>query len=496
MLEQGTGPPGPSDAVDKGYPYREPTAMNDAVLKVGIYLRISVERETEEGEKSATERQREDCERFAANRGWVIAEIFEDADLSAFNKKVTRPAFGRMLESLRAGDIRAVLVWKLDRLSRQQRDLGLVLEACEPYKAFVASVTEPIDTRESYGQFVAELLVSQARMESANTSVRSKRKAQELRERGAPAINSRRAFGYTNDFSAIVPEEATLLREARDRLFAGESLHGITLDWQRRGVVSTQGNPWRAQTLKRLLVSATVSAQREKDGQFWPGQWEAIYSPEDTNRLRGVFEGKRTSPVGTTRKSLLAGLLRCGRCGQRLRSSRRNDGSRQYICKKVPGQSNCARCAIGADGLDELVPELVFEAVDNDALGLALAKQGPSDSGLAELVHGDEAALDELATDYYFERAISKSEFSTARSRLESRLESNRGKLARERASDSARSFAGQGSSLRAAWPTASLHWQQTVIASVLEYIRIDPPTMKGRRTGFDVGRVAPVWRY
>ncbi len=55
------------------------------------------------------------------------------------------------------------------------------MEACEANKAFIASVMEPIDTRESYGQFVAELLVAQARMESANSSARQRRKAQEQR---------------------------------------------------------------------------------------------------------------------------------------------------------------------------------------------------------------------------------------------------------------------------------------------------------------------------
>jgi site-specific DNA recombinase len=470
--------------------------MHNPPLKVGIYLRISVEREADIGGKSATERQREDCERFAVSRGWEVAEVFEDADLSAFNKNIKRPAFGRMLESLKAGDIGAVLVWKLDRLSRQQRDLGLVLDACEVHKAFIASVTEPIDTRESYGQFVAELLVSQARMESANTSIRSRRKAQELRERGAPPINSRRAFGYTKDFSWVVPEEAALLGEARDRLFAGESLRGIAIDWDKRGVLSSEGNPFRAQVLKRLLLSATLSGQRENDGQLWPGQWPAIFTPDDTKRLRGLFEAKRTSPIGTTRKSLLAGLLRCGRCGQRLTSSRRNDGSRQYICKRVPGQSNCARCAIGADGLDDIVPELLFAAVDDEALRTSLASRGTGDSGLAELVLADEEALEELARDYYVERAISKNEFTAARRTLEARLESNRGKLARERSAGSARSLAGQGGSLRAAWPSASLHWRQAVIATVLDHVRIDPPTLKGRRSTFDIARVVPIWRY
>lgn len=104
-------------------------------------------------------------------------------------------------------------------------------------------MTEPIDTRETYGQFVAELLVAQARMESANTSARVTRKAVEQRAQGLPPLNGRRCFGYERDYSAVVEEEAVLLREARDRLFAGETMRGIAWDWEKRGIRSTLGHP-------------------------------------------------------------------------------------------------------------------------------------------------------------------------------------------------------------------------------------------------------------
>src|SRR5438874_392404 len=120
--------------------------MDKAHARVGLYTRISEDRD---GQQTATARQREDCHGFAQRKGWEVAEEFEDVDISAFSTKVRRPEFERMLVSLRTGDIDRLVVWKLDRLTRQQRDLARVVEACEPRKAFVASVTEPIDTRET-----------------------------------------------------------------------------------------------------------------------------------------------------------------------------------------------------------------------------------------------------------------------------------------------------------------------------------------------------------
>src|SRR5258708_33474881 len=113
--------------------------------RVAIYLRISEDRD---GQQTATARQREDCRAFAERKGWEVVERFEDVDVSAFDAKAKRPAFARMRAALDQGDIEGVVVWKLDRLSRQQRDLARVLETCAKDKAFLASVTGPIDTSE------------------------------------------------------------------------------------------------------------------------------------------------------------------------------------------------------------------------------------------------------------------------------------------------------------------------------------------------------------
>ena len=240
-----------------------------------------------------------------------------------------------------------------------------------------------IDTSQSYGQFIAELLVAQARMESANTSARQMRKAQEQREQGRPPSNGRRCFGYNRGYSETVPEEVALLREARDRLFAGESMRGICFKFQARGVISTAGNAWRTQILKRLLLSATLSGQREHEGKLYPGTWEPIFSPDDTERLRRMFAAN--PGVGRTRsatKSPLTGLVRCGICGQRMFTNNGPNRRRRYTCTKRPGNANCGGVTTLADPLDQFVAQMVFASVEEDALAQALRARGEADDGL------------------------------------------------------------------------------------------------------------------
>jgi DNA invertase Pin-like site-specific DNA recombinase len=57
-----------------------------------------------------------------------VTEVVEDVDISAYQTKAKRPAFERLLVSIRNGDVDGVVVWKLDRLSRQQPDLVRVMK--------------------------------------------------------------------------------------------------------------------------------------------------------------------------------------------------------------------------------------------------------------------------------------------------------------------------------------------------------------------------------
>ena len=466
--------------------------MDTKPPRVGVYARIS---EDKDGTQTATARQRQDCRAFADRKGWDIMDEFEDVDISAFSRTAKRPEFERMLVALREGEIDGVLVWKLDRLTRQQRDLVRVMEACDAHKAFVASVTEPIDTRESYGQFVAELLVAQARMESANTSARQTRKAQQEREQGLPPTNGRRCFGYGQRYDHIIPEEAAVIREARDRLLAGDSLRSVCVDLERRGVVSTAGNPWRPQLFKRLLTTPTIAGLRTKDGQLFPGTWQPIISAEDHTRLVAQLNRHASGPRrASARKYLLTGFLRCGRCNGRMSAHPRTGKTRAYVCRSNPGYGGCGKMSAKAEPLEELVKEMVLAAVDDAALAEALRARGEADDGLIESVRRDERALEALSQDFYVDAVISRSEFLAARDGLAARLEGNRARLARRDSRNVVGSFVGGGDALRDAWEAGSLDWRRSVVGALLDYVVIKPG--KPGRLAFDPERVEPVWRY
>ncbi|MDQ3569082.1 MAG: recombinase family protein [Actinomycetota bacterium] len=150
---------------------------------VGIYTRISSDRT---GQQTATTRQEEACRGFASLRGWRVEGVYEDVDVSAYQRSIRRPAYEAMLADVAAGRIEGVLCWKLDRLVRRPVEFERFWSVCEQADAIPASVTEPIDTSSELGLALVRILVTFASLESATIGVRMRAKHRQLAEQLQP----------------------------------------------------------------------------------------------------------------------------------------------------------------------------------------------------------------------------------------------------------------------------------------------------------------------
>lgn len=460
-------------------------------MRAGIYLRISVDRD---GTSTANARQLEDCRKLAEARGWTVADTFEDSDVSAYKRGTVRPEFERMIEAIRAREIDVVLAWKLDRLARRLKDFARVDEECEAAGARVVTLIDGIDTGTSAGRVVASVMTAMARAESENISVRGARKAREMAQQGRPQTGGSRAFGYSRDRQAIDEREAELIREAVRRVLAGDSIRGICLDWERRGIVAPGGKAWQPSPLKRMLCSAALSAQREHKGVLSPGCWPAIITPEETEQIRGVLRNpNRRRSMTNARSYLLSGFLRCGHCGELLiaRPDAKN-GQRRYVCAKRPAMANCGKLA----RMSQPVEDTVFEAlcVRLDGANLADYMETPADDSAAVFaaIREDEARLESLAVDHYRDNLLSRAEFLAARDALTARLDANREKFAK-RGKGNVLTDVLAGAALRDRWPLESLDWRRAVIAALVDYVTI-LPAVKGKNA-FDPALVDIRWR-
>lgn len=282
--------------------------------QAGIYLRISSDpNETRLG----VTRQRTDCETKAKARGWHVAEVFEDNDISAYTGK-RRPAYERMIDAIRAQRITAVVVWDLDRLTRRPIEIEQFIELADRYHLELASVGGDIDLSTDNGRLYARIKGAVARAEIERKSARQKAANIQRRELGKPHA-CRRSFGYTADGMTIVPDEADAIRHAAADLLAGGSAHAIARWLNQAGFTTTAGNPWKPTEARRMLSRARLAGLVAHHGvTIGDGVWPPILDHDTHRAILGVLADPARHKAGRPRTYLLSGTATCGICGEPL----------------------------------------------------------------------------------------------------------------------------------------------------------------------------------
>jgi DNA invertase Pin-like site-specific DNA recombinase len=460
--------------------------------RAGIYARISSDRD---GDQLGVRRQLEDCEALAARKGWTVAERYVDDDVSAYSGRM-RPQYRRLLGDISAGLVDAVVVWHLDRLHRQPKELEEFFELCDRAGlGALASVTGDVDLATDDGRFMARILGAVGRKESDDKSRRIRRKALELAQAGKISGGGSRPFGYEPDRRTVRAAEAAIVRECTARFLAGESIRSMCADLNERGVDTVGGGAWTTQVLRGLLRSGRVSGQREHRGELvTAAEWPAIITVAETARIRAMLSDPDRRTNRSARRYLLTRLLRCGLCGERLVSRPRDDGRRRYICARGPNFTGCGKLYVVADELEAFVVEAVLYRLDSPGLVDVLNGSASGSSDDVSQIEADAAAvqLAELA-EVYGRRDITLAEWLAARKPIEARLTAAKRRLAQSSRVSVLAGHVGNGEQLRSQWEDMPLTRQRAIVAAVVDHVVVGP----GRRgyNRFDPSRLRPVWR-
>ena len=225
------------------------------------YARISRD-DTLEGRGVA--RQTEDIAAVCERNGWELTEVLVDNDISAsrYSRKA-RPGFARLLDLIDAGTVDRAVVYDVDRLLRQIRQLEDLIDLCEKRNgAFgLHNVNGELDLVTGSGRFVARMLVAKAAMESDDLSRRLKRASDQRAAEGRP--HGARAFAYEPDGMTVRESEAELLRQAAADVLDGTSLNTIARRWNDLGVLTPQrGKLWNGTIVKSVLTDPRQAGLR------------------------------------------------------------------------------------------------------------------------------------------------------------------------------------------------------------------------------------------
>lgn len=289
------------------------------MTSAALYLRVSLD---STGEHLAVDRQREDCRRIAADRGWDVIEEYVDNSVSASKKSARRPAYERMVHDYSEGRFDALVCWDLDRLTRQPRQLEDWIDAAEERGLRLTTANGEADLSTDGGRLFARIKASVARAEVERKSARQKRAAAQRADHGkVPSGVRLTGYSITGD---VVTDEAVLVRSMFTRFTAGDSLRGIAAWLAEQGVQTRRGNPWSPSSVRSILTNPRYAGRAVYCGSPTgkAGKWEAIVDEATFDGVQARLTDPRriTNREGTDRKHLGSGLYLCGVCSGRVRS--------------------------------------------------------------------------------------------------------------------------------------------------------------------------------
>ena len=378
-----------------------------------MYLRQSMDRE---GTGLAVARQRDDCLKLCAERGWDPVE-YVDNDVSASSGKA-RPAYSRLLADIAAGKVQAVVTWDLDRLHRRPIELEGFIDLADRHRVALATVGGDADLSTDNGRLFARIKGAVARAEVERKSARQKAANRQRAGMGQPPAGGLRAVGYDPTGMTVVDHEAALIREGYRDLLAGMSLRSIAARWNAEGFLTARGGQWRPDgvryTLRNPRNAALAVHLREEIG---PGTWPPIVPEETFRAALAVLDdpSRRTTP-STARRYLLAGLARC-HCGAAVITGRTQHGQRTYRCGATRGH-----LSRGAEPIDQLVTAVVVARLSQpDAVQLLEADEGVDVAALHEEASALRTRLVELA-DLFADGTVTGAQLARGTDRARTRL--------------------------------------------------------------------------
>ena len=455
------------------------------------------------------QRQADDCRAMAETLGWQVAGEYTDNDVSAY-KNVRRPAYERLLADIEAGAVDGLIVYHLDRLTRRPMDLERFLEVIDAaHFEHVRFVSGDPGLFNGDGLTMARMSVVFANHESVTKSRRITRQKQEEARKGRPARTGERPFGYSLDQLEVVPDEAAVFREVAARLLAGENPTSLCKWLNSNGILTSHGGPWSTTTLRKMLRNPRYAGLRTYKGEVVAtAVWPAIIAEGEHRRILAYLDARKQTRTRAPQSYLLTGLLRCGRCGNRLFSSLRQEGRsngrgnpplsktvRRYVCMAGPDHGGCGRLTVVADPLEAFLAAVVLDALDGPDVARALTTAKSRDKDGRSLAHSIEQATahrDELA-DLYATRQITAAEWMHARKPIEAALDHATRQLASLNQRSALLDLAGHGQQLSAQWGELTLSRQHAIVAAVIDHAVIGPGKHGARE--LDPERVQVAWK-
>lgn len=356
--------------------------------KALLYIRVSTSKQ-EEGYSIPLQKER--LIAYCKAKGWVVSGMFVDAGKSGAS--LDRSGIHALVDAVNSKKGDVVLVYKMDRLSRNQRDMLTLLEdVFDPAGVAFVSMQESFDTSTVYGKAMLSILSVFAQMERETITERTLMGRAGRAEEGLWHGGGTDPIGYDYIEGELVvnKEEARQVRAIYNLYASGFSVTEISRRME--GYETKHGNWQHGSTIGNVLDNPLYAGTIHFDGVLSPGKHDAIIDKDTDRKVKARRARLRRLEAAGDSNYLLTGIIYCKNCGARYFPHKRPNGKVVYSChsrakknKKMIKDPTCKAPHIPFEELDTMVESEVLQLAENpsivDEIIKKRAAEGDSNAG-------------------------------------------------------------------------------------------------------------------
>lgn len=353
------------------------------------YVRVSTAKQREHS--VSLEAQREAIERYAHRNGLVITEWFSESQTAA---KRGRKEFNRMLDLLRQGKARGVIVHKIDRSARNLKDWADFAELTDR-GIVVHFAAEALDLSSRGGRLSADIQAVVAADYIRNLRQEALKGIRGRLQQGL--FPGRAPLGYldngSGELKTIDPVRGPLVRDLFECYATGRySLDTLVRVMTERGLTNTAGGALTKNTLSKVLNNPfyTGLIVVRRTSETFEGRHEPLITRALFDAVQANLRGNTRRPKGRRHTFTFSRLVRCGLCGYSLVAERQK-GFVYYRCHTSGCPLKCTREEEVDDAIRGRIAQL--NLTEEECEGY-LDTLGIVTSGRREKVEGVRSALE------------------------------------------------------------------------------------------------------
>ncbi|GFR03864.1 recombinase [Trichonephila clavata] len=304
-------------------------------VRCAIYTRKSNEDGLEQ-KFNSLDAQRVACEKYIKSKeGWVaLAKRYDDGGFSG--KNLERPAIKELFEDVKAGEVDCVVVYTLDRLSRETKDSIEVTSFFRRHRVNFIAVTQIFDNNTPMGKFVQTVLSGAAQLEREMIVERVKNKIATSKEQGL-WMGGTLPLGYdVKDKELIINEkEAKTVKHIFERYMELRSMAELARELNSQGYrTKARFDIFKKATVRRIITNPIYVGKIRHYEKQYEGKHEAIIEEEKWKKAQELI---RNQPYRKAKyeEALLKGIIKCKSCNANMTltyAKKENKRYRYYVC--------------------------------------------------------------------------------------------------------------------------------------------------------------------